>query len=327
MKPEYENLIRVLRIEFAVEIREADANPDKWYELYIEEGDEAGTHTVQSANTFNEVVTHFEDYAELYGIPNTHIDIMRGSDDAEVDISLTHSAKLLNIPKLVNVHFRIEAGYAWGGDYPGMSKEKEDAFFAEMRLLFSESGYEIKPIKYTGCPGIAKEFTDLYCHPMDLSGYCEENRIPEIESILAKGTTFRHRCTDTYNQVYPYNQEQETEYYRLTFREHIQTRLLSLFTTKRRNLYKSPREIIERLTNEIHIDTIKHTIGVSYGDPCETYITGLYKEMVNKGLLIEAEKQAGACTIKLCRSANAKELKALNTSACIKPFIQITRKC
>lgn len=311
MKPEYENLIRALRIEFAVEIREADSDPDKWYELYIDEGDEAGTHTVHSANTFNEVVTHFEEYAGLYGIPNTHIDIMRGSNDAKVDFSLTHSAKLVKLPKLVNVHFRIESSYVWGSDHPGMSKEKEDAFFAEIRRLFSEAGYEIKPIKYTECPDIVKEFTDLYCHPMDLSGYCEENRIPEIESILAKGSTFYHRRTDTCKQVYTYNREQETEYYRLTFREHIQTRLLSLFTTKRRNLYKSPREIIERITNEIHIDTIKHTIGMSYGDPCGTYITELYKEMVNKGLLIETEKQAGACTIKLGRSANVKELKAL----------------
>lgn len=312
MKPEYENLIRALRIEFTVEIREADANPDKWYELYVDKGDEIGTHTVHSANTFNEVVTHFEEYAGQYGISNTHIDIMRHPDDAEVNISLTHSAKLSNVPKLVNVHFRIESGYVWGGDRPGMSKEKEDAFFAEMRRLFSEAGYEIKPSKYNGGPSIVKEFIDLYCHPMDLSGFCEENRIPEIESILAKGTTFHHRCTDTYNQVYPYNREQETEYYRLTFREHIQTRLLSLFTTKRRNLYKSPREVIERLINEIHIDTIERTTGRSYANPCEIYITELYKEMVNKGLLIEAEKQAGVCTIKLCRSANAKELKALN---------------
>lgn len=312
MKAEYKNLIRALRIEFTVEIREANANPDKWYELYIDEGEKIGTHTLYSANTFNEVVACFEQYAEQYGISNTHIDIMHRPDNAEVDISLTHSGRLLNIPKLVNVHFRIESGYVWGGDHPGMSKEKEDAFFAEMHRLFSEAGYEIKPSKYNGCPSVVKEFTNLYCHPMDLSGFCEENRIPEIEAILAKGTTFYHRCTDTYKQVYPYNCEQETEYYRQNFRELIQTRLLSLFTTKRRNLYKSTGEVIEQLTNEIHIDTIEHTTGKSYANPCETYITELYKEMVNKGLLIETEKQIGVCTIKLCRSANARELKALN---------------
>lgn len=312
MKPEYENLIRALRIEFTVEIREADANPDKWYELYRDEGEKIGTHTLYSANTFNEVVACFEQYAEQYGISNTHIDIMYRPDNAEVDISLTHSGKLLNIPKLVNVHFRIESGYVWGGDRPGMSKEKEDAFFAEMHRLFSEAGYEIKPSKYNGCPSVVKEFTNLYCHPMDLSGYCEENRIPEIEAILAKGTTFSHRCTDTYKQVYPYNREQEIEYYRQTFRDYIHTSLLSLFTTKRRNLYKPQREVIEQLANQIRIDTIKHTFGVSCGDPCETYIYELYKEMVAKGSLIEGEKPVGISKIKLCRSANAKEIKQLN---------------
>ena len=132
----------------------------------MDKGAEIGTHTVHSASTFDEVIVHFEEYAEQYGISNTHIDIMRQPDDAEVDISLTHSAKLLNVPKLVNVYFRLDSGYVWGGDHPGMSKEKEDAFFAEARRLFSEAGYEIKSIKYTECPGIVKEFTDL-CIQLD----------------------------------------------------------------------------------------------------------------------------------------------------------------
>lgn len=132
MKAEYEKLIRALRIEFSVEIKEADANTDKWYELYVDKGVEIGTHTVCSASTFDEVIVHFEKYAEQYGISNTHIDIMRQPDDAEVDISLTHSAKLLNVPKLVNVYFRLDSGYVWGGDHPGMSKEKEDAFLLKL---------------------------------------------------------------------------------------------------------------------------------------------------------------------------------------------------
>lgn len=312
MKAEYENLIRNLRIEFTVEIQEADANPDKWYELYIDEGNEIGTKTVHCASTFNEVVACFEQYAEQYGKANTHIDIMCHPGDVEVSISLTHSPKLQDVPKLVSVHFRIDSGYVWGGDHPGMSKEKEDAFFAEIRKLFTESGYEIKPIKYTECPGIVKEFTDLYAHPMDLSGYCEESRIPEIEAVLAKGTTFSHRCTDTYKQVYPYNREQEIEYYRQTFCDYTRNKLLSLFTTKRRNLYKPQREIIDLLANQLRIDTVEHTCGVSSGAPCETYIYEVYKEMVTKGLLIEGQKRIGVSSIKLCRSANAKEIKYLN---------------
>lgn len=314
MKPEYENLLRNLRIEFTVEIKEADSNSDKWYELYVDEGNELGTHTVHKAATFDEVTTSFEEYAEQYGKSNIHIDIMCHPDNADVELSLTHSARLLMVPKLLNVYFRIESGYVWGGDHPGMSKEKEGAFFAEIRQLFTDADYELKSIKYTECPGIVKEFTDLYCHPMDISGYCEENRIPEIEAILAKGTTFSYRCTDTYKQVYPYNREQEIEYYRQNFHDHVQNSLLSLFATKRRNLYKYQRGILEQVANQIRIATIKHAIGTSYGDPCETYIKELYNELVDKKLLIEGEKQLGDCTIKLCRSANAKELKFQNTS-------------
>ena len=64
MKAEYEKLIRALRIEFSVEIKEADANTDKWYELYVDKDAEIGTHTVCSASTFDEVIVHFEKYAE-----------------------------------------------------------------------------------------------------------------------------------------------------------------------------------------------------------------------------------------------------------------------
>ena len=311
MKSEYENLLRALRIEFTVEIREADTNPDKWYKLYANEGIEINTHTVYEVATFDEVITRFEEYAERYGKSNIHIDIMRCHGNAEVDLNLTRSAKLLNVPKLINIYFRIESGYVWGGDYPGMSKEKEEAFFAEIRQLFTEAGYELKSIKYTECPGIVKEFTNLYCHPMDISGYCEENRILDIEAILAKGITFSHRCTDVYKQVYPYNREQEIEYYRQTFSDYIQNSLLSLFATKRRNLYKDQREILERIANQIRINTVMHTAGVSYGDPCETYVKELCKQMVAKGLLIENKKKLGDCTVRLCRSANAKELQML----------------
>ena len=93
MKAEYEKLIRALRIEFSVEIKEADANTDKWYELYVDKGVEIGTHTVCSASTFDEVIVHFEKYAEQYGISNTHIDIMRQPDDAETTWEVVASGK------------------------------------------------------------------------------------------------------------------------------------------------------------------------------------------------------------------------------------------
>lgn len=83
------------------------------------------------------------------------------------------------------------------------------------------------------------------------------------------------------------------------------------FSTKRRNLYKPQQKVVEQLANQIRIKTIEHTIGVSSGDPCETYIHELYKDLVSKGMLIEAEKSMGVSCIKLCRSANAKEIKQL----------------
>lgn len=76
----YENQIRTMRAEAIKVITEADANPDKWYELFVDEGDEEGTHTVDSGDTFDEAVVNFENYADEYGIENLHLDIWKNRE-------------------------------------------------------------------------------------------------------------------------------------------------------------------------------------------------------------------------------------------------------
>ena len=44
-------------------------------------------------------------------------------------------------PIYTDTYFRIESGYEWGHD---MSEEKTEAFFAEIRRLFSQNGFTIE---------------------------------------------------------------------------------------------------------------------------------------------------------------------------------------
>lgn len=62
------------RSEHATLIAEVDADPDKWYELFVSEGDE-GTHTVKSGDTFDEAVADYEKHAKEYGEGNVFLDV------------------------------------------------------------------------------------------------------------------------------------------------------------------------------------------------------------------------------------------------------------
>ena len=48
-------------------------------------------------------------------------------------------------PIYIDTYFRIESGYEWGR---GMSKEKTEAFFSEIKKLFSQNGFAIEERKH-----------------------------------------------------------------------------------------------------------------------------------------------------------------------------------
>ncbi len=70
----YDDVLEEVRTKFAAEIAEADANPDKWYEVFV--ADETGsTHSEESGDTFDEAIENFERIADEWGIDKTSIDI------------------------------------------------------------------------------------------------------------------------------------------------------------------------------------------------------------------------------------------------------------
>lgn len=72
-------LIESAKIRFASEIKEADANPDKWYELYLT-GEDGGTQSISSADTFAKIGEHFIRYVERHGLDGVNIDLWAGRE-------------------------------------------------------------------------------------------------------------------------------------------------------------------------------------------------------------------------------------------------------
>jgi hypothetical protein len=76
---EYGALLEEVRNKFAAEIAEADANPDKWYEVFVTDGS-SETHTEAVGDTFDEAVGSFGRIADQWGLDNTHIDIWENGE-------------------------------------------------------------------------------------------------------------------------------------------------------------------------------------------------------------------------------------------------------
>lgn len=87
---------------------------------------------------------------------------------------------------LFHLLFSLESGYEWG---KGLSHEKTDAFYKEIKEKFHGEGFDMDR---TGCTSqamyLVKGKTRLYVHPMEISGYCETLHIPQITAILKKET-------------------------------------------------------------------------------------------------------------------------------------------
>lgn len=148
---------------------------------------------------------------------------------------------------------------------------------------------------------------------MDISGCCEESHISEIEKILAGAETFLFSRMDNYGQVFDFTPEQEIEYYRRQYCESIESKLFACFMTKRSNMYKNKREVLELASNDIHIKTVRCMTGRLGFDPCLQFVTEVYDRMVTKGYLNETFKQIGESRVAYCRSATREEMKQLKT--------------
>jgi hypothetical protein len=76
---EYGAILEEVRKRFAAEIAEADARPDRWYEVFVTDGS-SETHTEAVGDTFDEAVGRFGRIADRWGLDNTHIDIWENGE-------------------------------------------------------------------------------------------------------------------------------------------------------------------------------------------------------------------------------------------------------
>lgn len=207
--------------------------------------------------------------------------------------------------KIIDTQFHVEAGYNGGH----MSREQHDAFYMELKEVFTEKGFRFEERKI-GCPDVVLGKTCLYCHPTCLSGPVEETHFPVLEQILSNRKSFRLYSLDKHSELQDFTTDEELEHYRSCTKV-IESDLLAAFRTKKSNLFKSKNEILESVAQKIHTPTIRTPYMSGYASISRLFVNEVYKNMVQRGHLIESSKAMGIQTIPLCRTAIQKELRLL----------------
>ena len=83
MKQLLEHIQNELKNMFSGMIIEADSNPNKWYEFFVDKGEEEGTETKGKVNTFLEVFNNVGEYFDEFRFDNMNIDIWELGDPPE----------------------------------------------------------------------------------------------------------------------------------------------------------------------------------------------------------------------------------------------------
>lgn len=198
---------------------------------------------------------------------------------------------------LFHLLFSLETGYEWG---KGLSHEKTDAFYKEIKEKFHEEGFDTDR---TGCTSqamyLVKGKTRLYVHPMEIGGYCETLHIPQVTAILKKGgSTFRLVKDTIAEEVYSFTDEEEMEYYRARYGTCIYRNILDAFSNRR----AGKEDILSMMASRINVATTSHLHGIGYDSPAYRFVHEAYDRLVNNGKLKENVRKTGCCNIIMATS-------------------------
>lgn len=163
---------------------------------------------------------------------------------------------------------------------------------AEIAQLLRTAGWNVKEPsekEIYHCPEATLRKMYVYVHPQSVSGTIEPAQIPVIEAMLKRGKSYDYRWTDIYHDIHDFTWEELSEYHRKHNGRTITALLLDTFKTKKSNLYKPVREVINYVADQIKVDTLLKN-GAGYAVDAETSVVKeIYNNLVTGGYLITSK--------------------------------------
>lgn len=204
----------------------------------------------------------------------------------------------------VKVHFRIDCrSYDVGGSWSFSSESAKEKFYDEASSILhsfdieESSGY---------CSGREMpKIEHLYIHPQDISGVVEKRKIALIADSINKCETMFCRSVDVYEDISPITND---EFLSIISgkRDEIVKDILSMFATKRKNLYYgecSTDKLLKQIGNKYSIRRRQCESGYDY--IAYKFCHDVLRSLVENGLIVAARVKDGTGY----RTAKKNELK------------------
>ena len=193
-----------------------------------------------------------------------------------------------------HIHFYIKSGYVWGDGWGGCSREHAHSFNHEIQQIFADAGWEIQQGRMSGsAPSAIKGKSKLYLHPMEASGPLHIDLIPEVESILSGGTTFKYNGKKIF-EVLSDMTDDEYQKYLEGRHDGIEREILWRFRTSRKNLFITDKDgKLGQVRKMVRIARLTCYLGRSSSDLEWRYVDKVFASLVEDGRIVSARTKHG----------------------------------
>lgn len=187
-----------------------------------------------------------------------------------------------------NVYFYLDSDYKHGRGYS--SPEAKEAFHSEIDRLFTDAGWEIHPGEFdSACETAHLDKSELYLHPMMVSGVIRKDEIDAVKEILGGGTVFRLRDMQGFEE-YADMGDDEYRHYLQGRMDEMKAAVLEFYRTKRKNLYRTG-ETASTIAKPFIIKRVQAKD--KYGDLAAKFVLDITQELVGDGQLVTAVTKHG----------------------------------
>lgn len=184
-------------------------------------------------------------------------------------------------------YFRINSRYRPSDGWE--SNCDSDVFWKEVSQVFETIGWTVHTGRDGHCDSVSKDLQELYLHPQSFGGFVLEDEIEELKQTLSNAQSFECYQVDVYEEYIELNDDE----YRTrleTQKKEIESAVLEICATKRKNLYKTgavamavaDRFAVRRISDK----NGNNGLGISY-------VQDIIMQLLADGRLMAAETKHG----------------------------------